>query len=106
MIIATVISIFSAQGVAAQKNNAATLEQEIDSYENEYQEYTEIGSRDLPVSIRSATKNDYTNLQIHKAYLSKDYTYKVILKDLQDYTTVVFADANGNWFKPNDKSSI
>lgn len=104
MIIAIVVSIFSAQGVLAQDELAVNDGYQHRSYEYEQQEYTEILNNELPFSIQLATDNDFKYLRIFKAYISKDNTYKIVLKDQENYTKVVFANANGKWIKPNDKS--
>ncbi|TPN87574.1 hypothetical protein [Aquimarina algicola] len=107
MIIAIVVSIFSAQGVAGQDDDLASIEDGYDvwDYEYEQQEYTEINIVELPLSVQELAAKDYRNLRIVKAYMSKDNTYKIIFKDDNDNTKVVFASANGEWITPNDNKS-
>lgn len=106
MIVAIVVSIFSAQGVVAQ-DELAVLNDDLEfrDYEYEQQEYTEINIVELPLSIQEAAAKDFAELRIVKAYMSKDNTYKIILQDEDDKTKVVFASANGEWIKPNDNKS-
>ncbi|WP_108804853.1 hypothetical protein [Aquimarina sp. Aq107] len=104
MIIAIVVSIISAQGVIAQDELAENDGWEFMDYEYEVQEYAEIEIVELPMSIQDAAARDFENLRIYKAYISKDNTYKIILKGKDNYTKVVFASANGEWIKPDDKS--
>ncbi|EZH74863.1 hypothetical protein ATO12_08985 [Aquimarina atlantica] len=106
MIVAIVVSIFSAQGVVAQDELAVLSDDlEFRDYEYEQQEYTEINIVELPLSIQEAAAKDFAELRIVKAYMSKDNTYKIILQDKDDNTKVVFASANGEWIKPNDNKS-
>ncbi len=104
MIIAIVVSIISAQGVIAQDELAENDGWEVMDYEYELQEYTEIGINELPIAVHNGTLKDFENLRIYNVYISKDNTYKIILKGKDNYTKVVFASANGKWIKPNDKS--
>ncbi|AXT52276.1 hypothetical protein D1818_16035 [Aquimarina sp. BL5] len=104
MIIAIVVSIISAQGVIAQDDLAENDGWEFMDYEYELQEYTEIEIVELPMTIQDAAARDFENLRIYKAYISKDNSYKIVLKDKENYTKVVFASANGEWIKPDDKS--
>ncbi len=104
MIIAIVVSIISAQGVLAQEDLAENDGWDFMDYEYELQEYTEIEIVELPISIQEAAAKDYENLRIYRAYISKDNTYKIVLKNKDNYTKVVFASANGEWIKPDDKS--
>ncbi len=104
MIISIVVSIISAQGMVAQDELAENDELQFMNYENELQEYTEIGIVELPISVENSVIENYNSLRIHKTYMSKDNTYKVILKGKDNYTKVVFASANGKWIKPDDKS--
>lgn len=106
MIIAIVVSIFSAQGVIAQDELAVLSDDlEFRDYEYEQREYTEINIVELPLSIQEAAAKDFGELRIVKAYMSKDNTYKIILQGKDDNTKVVFASANGEWIKPNDNKS-
>ncbi|WP_025664458.1 hypothetical protein [Aquimarina megaterium] len=106
MIVAIVVSIFSAQGVVAQDELAVLSDDlEFRDYEYEQQEYTEINIVELPLSIQEAAAKDFAELRIVKAYISKDNTYKIILQSKDDNTKVVFASANGEWIKPNDNKS-
>ncbi|MBG6131958.1 hypothetical protein IWQ47_003300 [Aquimarina sp. EL_43] len=106
MIVAIVVSIFSAQGVVAQDELAVLSDDlEFRDYEYEQQEYTEINIVELPLSIQEAAAKDFAELRIVKAYMSKDNTYKIILQSKDDNTKVVFASANGEWIKPNDNKS-
>lgn len=104
MIIAIVVSIISAQGVLAQEELAENDGWDFMDYEYELQEYTEIEIVELPMSIQEAAAKDFENLRIYRAYISKDNTYKIVLKNKDNYTKVVFASANGEWIKPDDKS--
>ncbi len=106
MIVAIVVSIFSAQGVLGQDELAVLTDDgfEYMDYEYEQQEYTEINIVELPLQIQESAAKDYENYRIVKAYMSKDNTYKVILQDKENNTKVVFASANGEWIKPNNKS--
>ncbi|PKV48422.1 hypothetical protein ATE84_0421 [Aquimarina sp. MAR_2010_214] len=106
MIVAIVVSIFSAQGVLAQ-DELAVLNDDLEyrDYEYEQQEYTEINIVELPLSIQEAAAKDFGKLRIVQAYMSKDNTYKIILQDRYGNTKVVFASANGEWIKPNDNKS-
>ncbi|MDY8135034.1 hypothetical protein [Aquimarina sp. 2201CG5-10] len=104
MIIGIVVSIFSAQGVFAQDELAENDAFEIRDYEYEQHEYTEIENVELPTTIQYVAARDFENLRIYRAYISKDNTYKIVLKDKDNYTKVVFASANGKWIKPDDKS--
>ena len=74
------------------------------SYEYELQEFAEIEIVELPMAVQDAAAKDFENLRIYKAFIAKDNTYKIILKGKDNYTKVVFASANGEWIKPNDKS--
>lgn len=107
MIIAVVVSIFSAQGVLAQDEMALldASDYESSEYDYEEQEYTDINIFELPFSIRKSVSEDYTNYRILKGYMSKDNTYKVILKNKQNNTKVVFASAKGKWIMPNNIKS-
>ncbi|WP_062056849.1 hypothetical protein [Aquimarina longa] len=112
MIIAIVVSIFSAQGVIAQDelavlNNDFEFNDDFEfrNYEYEQQEYTEINIVELPLSIQEAAARDFNTLRIIKAYLSKDNTYKIVLQSKEGETKVVFASTNGKWIKPNDNKS-
>lgn len=106
MIIAIVVSIFSAQGVLGQDELAVLTDDgyEYMDYEYEHQEYTEINIVELPLSIQESAAKDYGEHRIVKAYMSKDNTYKIILQDKSNNTKVVFANVNGEWIKPNNKS--
>lgn len=104
MIVAIVVSIFSAQGTLAQDELVENDGFELRSYEYEQQEYAEIRAYELPMSVQNSAIKDFENLRTYKAYISKDNTYKIVLKDKDNYTKVVFASANGEWIKPNDKS--
>jgi len=104
MIIAIVVSIISAQGVLAQDELAENDRWEFMDYEYELQEYAEIEIVELPIAIQDAAARDFENLRIYKAYISKDNTYKIILKGTDNHNKVVFASANGEWIKPDDKS--
>ncbi len=106
MIVAIVVSIFSAQGVVGQ-DELAILNEEVDykDYEYEHQEYTEIDSNELSLPIHHMVARDFKTLHIVKTYMSKDNTYKVILQDKDSNTIVVFASANGKLIKPNDNKS-
>ncbi len=105
MIVAIVVSIFSAQGAVAQ-DELAVLNDNLEflDYENEQQEYTEINIVELPLSIQEVAARDFAELRILKAYISKDNTYKIILQD-NNNTKIVFASATGEWIKPNDNKS-
>ncbi len=105
MIVTIVVSIFSAQGVVAQDELALNGNFEYLDYEYELQEYTEINIVELPLSIQEAAARDFEKLRIVKAYMSKDNTYKIVLKDKENNTKVVFASANGEWITPNDNKS-
>lgn len=104
MIIAIVVSIISAQGVIAQDELAENDGWEFMDYEYELQEYTEIEIVELPMTIQDAAAKDFEELRTYKAYISKDNTYKIVLKGNNNNTKVVFAAANGEWIKPDDKS--
>lgn len=105
MIIAVVVSIISAQGALGQeKLSDFNSNWESSNYESEALEYTEIESLDLPFSIKSSVSKDYQNLYISKAYISKDNTYKLVLNGMDKSTKVLFASADGQFIKPNDKS--
>jgi len=106
MIVMIVVSIFSAQGVIAQNELALNEDNfEFRDYEYEQHEYTEINIVELPFSIQDAATKQFEKYKIVKAYLSKDSTYKVVLKDNNDNTKIVFASAKGEWIKPNDNKS-
>lgn len=106
MIVAIVVSIFSAQGVVAQDELAVLNDDfEFRDYEYEQQEYTEINIVELPLSIQETAAKDFEQQRIVKAYISKDNTYKIVLQDKDGNTKVVFASANGKWIKPNDNKS-
>ena len=105
MIVAIVVSIFSAQGVLAQDELASNEGLDFVGYEYEHQEYTEINIVELPMSIQEAAAKDFDEFRIVKAFMSKDNTYKVVLKDKNENIKVVFASANGEWIKPNDNKS-
>jgi len=104
MIVAIVISIFSAQGAIAQEELAINEGNEFIDYDEQH-EYTEISTDDLPFALQEAAARDFQKLRIAKAYISKDYTYRVFLRDYNDNTKVVFASATGEWIKPNDNKS-
>ena len=104
MIIAIVVSIISAQGTLAQNELASNDGWEFMNYEYELQEYTEIGIVELPIAVQDVIAKDFENLRIFRAYFSKDNTYKVILKDNDNHTKILFVNANGEWIKPDDKS--
>ncbi len=105
MIVAIVVSIFSAQGVLAQDELAVNDDFEFWDYEYEQQEYTEIKVVELPLSVQEAVARDYQKLRVVKAFMSKDNTYKIILHDNNNNKKVVFASANGEWITPNDNKS-
>ena len=107
MIVAIVVSIFSAQGVVGQDEIAILNDDEIalNEYEYEHQEYTEIDSNELSYMIQQMIARDFSKLHIARTYMSKDNTYKIILKDNDNNTIVVFASANGKLIKPNDNKS-
>ncbi len=105
MIIAIVVSIFSAQGVIAQNELAYNDNSEFLNYEYEQQEYTEIKTSELPLSVKDACVEHFGKYKIVKAYLSKDNTYKIVLKDKENNTKFVFASAKGEWITPNDNKS-
>ncbi len=105
MIVAIVVSIFSAQGVVAQNELAYNDNFGYGDYEYELQEFTEINIVELPIVIQEIAAKDYEEYRITKAYISKDNTYKIILNDKNNNTKVVFASANGEWIKPNDNKS-
>ncbi|MFD2187668.1 hypothetical protein ACFSJT_12775 [Aquimarina celericrescens] len=105
MIVVIVVSIFSAQGAIAQDELAMNDGNEFFDYEYELQEYTEINVVELPLSIQETAAKDYHRFKIVEAYMSKDNTYKIVLKDNNDNTKIVFASANGKWIKPNDNKS-
>ncbi len=104
MIVAIVVSIFSAQGVVAQDELAMNDGNMHIDYDEQH-EYTEINTVDLPLALQEAAARDYRKLRIAEAYISKDYTFKVLLRDLNDNTTIVFASATGEWIEPNDNKS-
>lgn len=106
MIIGIIVSIFSAQGALGQDELASLGDNyEYWDYDQELQEYTEINIVELPLPIQEAAAKDYEKLRIVKAYMSKDNTYKIILKDKNENTKVVFASTNGKWIKPSDNKS-
>ncbi|WP_034229800.1 hypothetical protein [Aquimarina pacifica] len=107
MIVAIVVSIFSAQGVLGQDELALLGDDNFGyrDYDYELQEYTEINKMELPMAVLEATKKDFQKVRIVKAYMSKDNTYKVVLQDNDYSTKVVFASTNGKWIKPNDHKS-
>ncbi len=105
MIVAIVVSIFSAQGVLAQDELALNDEYGYGSYEYEQQEYTEVKAVELPMAVQEAVARDFQKLRIVKAYMAKDNTYKIILQDNDNNKKVVFASANGEWITPNDNKS-
>jgi len=78
MIIAIVVSIISAQGIVAQDELVENDRWEFKDYEYELQEYTGIDLVELPGIVQNAAAKDFENLHIHKAYISKDNTYKLI----------------------------
>lgn len=96
MIIAIVVSIFPAQGASAQEEQSSNSLL-ISNYEHEQDQYTEISHADLPTSIQEATDADFRHLHVHKAYISKNNTYKMVLRNELHNTQVVFASANGEW---------
>ncbi len=104
MIIAIVVSITSAQGITAQDEWSQSYSSEYLAYEHEQHQYTEIEIVELPMSLQNAIANSYNSLRLYKAYISKDNTYKVVLKGDEDYTKIVFANAKGEWIEPNNKS--
>lgn len=104
MIITIVVSIISAQGAIAQDELAENDRWEFIDYAYELQEYTEIEIVELPMAIQDSAAKDYKDLRIYRAYISKDNSYKIILKSKDNHTKVVFANANGKWIKPDDKS--
>ncbi len=105
MIIAVVVSIISAQGAVAQDEMADNQMWGYKDYEYEMQEYAEIGIVELPMSVEHAAIRDYEHLKIHKTFISKDNTYKIVLRGKNNNDTkVVFASAIGEWIRPNDKS--
>ncbi|GAA4273482.1 hypothetical protein U6A24_19075 [Aquimarina gracilis] len=104
MIVAIVVSIFSAQGAIAQDELAINNGSRYLDYDEQH-EYTEINTVDLPLALQEAAARDFTKLRIAEAYISKDYTYKVFLRDHNDNTKIVFASANGEWIEPNDNKS-
>jgi len=104
MIIAIVVSIFSAQGGLAQDTVLEKNTSDSRTYQNEQQEYTEMATRELPYAIQNATAQNFGNLNIYRAYMSKDSTYKLVLKNRHNLTKIVFASASGQFIKPNDRS--
>jgi len=95
MIVAIVVSIFSAQGVMAQDELAFNDEVGLMNYEDEHQEFTEINVVESPLAVQEATARDFQKYRIVKTYMSKDNTYKIVLRDRNDNTKVVFASTNG-----------
>ena len=104
MIIAIIVSLTSAQGIMGQSELAENDGWEYMDYEYELQEYAQIEIVELPMLIQDVAAKDFENLRIYKAYISKDNTYKIILKGEDNYIKVVFASANGKWIKSDDKS--
>ncbi len=104
MIVAIVVSIFSAQGAIAQDDFTVKGSNEYFDYDEQH-EYTELSTVDLPLALQEAAARDFKKLRIAEAYISKDYTYKVLLRDHNDNTTIVFASASGEWIEPNDNKS-
>ncbi|RZS99598.1 hypothetical protein [Aquimarina brevivitae] len=91
--------------VSAQDEIAATyVTVELNDYQDEYQEYTEIEIIELTMAVQDELAKKFEGLRIYKAYIAKDNTYKVVLKGKNNFTKVVFASANGEWIKPNAKS--
>ncbi len=107
MIVAIVVSIFSAQGVVGQDELAILNDDEVafKEYEYEHQEYAEIDSHELSFQLQQMIARDFSKLHITRTYMSKDNTYKIILQDNNNNTIVVFASANGKLIKPNDNKS-
>ncbi len=105
MIVAIVVSIFSAQGVLAQDELAVNDGFEFREYEQEHQEYTEITTSEMSLLVQQAAVRDYKEFRIVRAYLSKDNTYKMLLHDNDNNNKVVFASATGEWITPNDNKS-
>ncbi|MBP2831381.1 hypothetical protein J8281_04200 [Aquimarina sp. U1-2] len=105
MIVMIVVSIFSAQGALAQDELAMNNHPEFIDYEYELQEYTEVKVLELPLAVHETIARNYLRFEIAEAYISKDNTYKIVLKDLNENTKVVFASANGELIKPNDNKS-
>jgi len=105
MIVAIIVSIFSAQGVVSQDELAYNEGFEYGDYEYELQEYTEINIVELPIVIQEVAARDFEKYRITKAFISKDNTYKVVLYDTNNNIKVLFADANGKWIKPDDNKS-
>lgn len=104
MIIAIIVSVISAQGVIAQDDLAfADIDESFD-YLNELQEYTEIEIIDLPMAIQNAVANDYVEYRIAKAFIAKDNSYKLILKNENNQSKIMFISAEGEWMSPNDRS--
>jgi len=107
MIVAIVVSIFSAQGVLSQSDLALLHEEGYDNGEFEYEQnqYTEINTLEVPFLVKESVKADYERCRLIKAFLSKDHTYKMILQHKDNTTKVVFSSANGKWIMPNDHKS-
>lgn len=104
MIIAIVVSIISAQGIVAQDEVTDDFGYEFFNYENEQQEYAELGIGELPVPVHDSFNENYRNLRVRRAFISKDNTFKIILEGKDSYSKVVFASANGESITPNNKS--
>ena len=98
------LGVFLTPEMYAQDEIAELDVIDIKSYEYELQEFAEIEIVELPMAVQDAAAKDFEELRIYKAFIAKDNTYKIILKGKDNYTKVVFASANGEWIKPNDKS--
>ena len=104
MIIAIVVSVISAQGAIAQEDLAFADELDSFEYQNELQEYTEIEIVDLPMAVQNAVANDFVEYRIAKAFMAKDNSYKLVLKNENNQSKIMFISADGDWMSPNDRS--
>lgn len=104
MIIAIVVSIFPAQGIVAQDELVDNGGFEYENYDYEQQEYTELEIMELPMVVEDIIARDYNDLFIYRIYISKDNSYKVVLRGKDNFAKIVFASANGEWITPNDRT--
>tara|TARA_R110001592_G_scaffold109529_1_gene305345 strand:- start:198 stop:524 length:327 start_codon:yes stop_codon:yes gene_type:complete len=63
------------------------------------QNYTEVAASDLPTPIVNALATDYEGAMLNKAYIDDENNYKLEITSQDGASTVLYADAEGNWLE-------
>lgn len=70
-----------------------------DTTEADQNEFSEVGSEELPESVTAAVSKNYPTASIDKAYVNEANQYKLEVS-LEDGTAgTLYADENGNWIE-------